>query len=340
MIDLRSDTVTRPTPAMREAMARAVVGDDVYGEDPTVKELEERTAALLGKEAALFVSSGTMGNQLALLTGTRRADEVIVGEDAHMAFYESGAAPMLAGVQFAVAGTGGLFGADDVVRATKPSAYYHPRSSLVAVENTHNRGGGRVFPQRDVLEIAAVARRHGLGLHLDGARLWNASVATRLPPRELATPFDSVSVCFSKGLGAPVGSCFASDRDRVIAARRFRKILGGGMRQVGLLAAAALHALDHHVDRLAEDHARARRLAEALVGAPGVRLDPARVETNIVVFETALPAEGLVERVRREGVLLSVMGTHLVRVVTHLDVDDAAVSTAIDVVRRVLRDGG
>ncbi|HTN90833.1 MAG TPA: threonine aldolase family protein, partial [Sorangium sp.] len=212
MIDLRSDTVTRPTAAMRAAMAAAEVGDDVYREDPTVRRLEERVAELTGKEAALFVPSGTMGNQIALLCHTQRGDEVIAGEGAHCAFYESGAAPAWSGVQFAFAGRGGLFTAADVEDAIKPPLYYLPRTRVVAIENTHNRAGGRVFPQDDVLAIASVARAHGLALHLDGARLWNASVASGRPVAELAAPFDTVSVCFSKGLGAPVGSALCGGR--------------------------------------------------------------------------------------------------------------------------------
>ncbi len=204
MIDLRSDTVTRPSPAMREAMARAEVGDDVYGEDPTVRMLEETVASLLGKEAALFVPSGTMGNQLALLTSTRRGDEVVCGEGAHLAWFESGAGAALSGVQFAVAGRGGLFNVAEMEAAVKPNAYYYPRTSLVAIENTHNRAGGRVFPFDDVLAIARRARELGLRLHLDGARLWNAATVTGAPLAQLAAPFDTVSVCFSKGLGAPI----------------------------------------------------------------------------------------------------------------------------------------
>ena len=215
MIDLRSDTVTKPTPAMRKAMAEAEVGDDVYGEDPTVHALEERVAALLGKEAALFVTSGSMGNQLAIAVQTRPGDEVIVGEGAHPVFYEAGAGAALSGVQFAVAGSGGLFTAADMESVVKPRAYYTPRTSLVCVENTHNRAGGRVFPQRDAEAVAARARELGLSVHLDGARLWNAATTTGKTERELAAPFDTVSVCFSKGLCAPVGSAFVSTRENV-----------------------------------------------------------------------------------------------------------------------------
>src|SRR5258706_9031728 len=215
MIDLRSDTVTRPTPAMREAMARAEVGDDVYGEDPTVRALEELVASIAGKDAALFVPSGTMGNQLAIMTSTRRGDEVVCGDGAHLAWFESGAGAALSGVQFAAAGRGGLFDAEEMEAAVKPRAYYHPRTSLVAVENTHNRAGGRVFRQADVLAIAKRARELDLGLHLDGARIWNTSAKTGISVAELAAPFDTVSLCFSKGLGAPVGSALCSTKKRI-----------------------------------------------------------------------------------------------------------------------------
>ena len=213
MIDLRSDTVTRPTPAMREAIARAEVGDDVFGEDPSVRALEEEVAKIVGKEAALFVTTGTMGNQLAIAVHTRPGEEVVVGEGAHVVHYESGAGPALSGVQFAIAGAGGLFDADAMEVRIQPKAYWAPRTSLVCVENTHNRAGGRVFPQADAVAIAARARTHGLGVHLDGARIWNAAAATGLAVAELAAPFDTVSVCFSKGLGAPVGSALCAPRE-------------------------------------------------------------------------------------------------------------------------------
>ena len=318
MIDLRSDTVTRPSEGMRRAMAEAEVGDDVYGEDPTVRALEERTAALLGKEAALFVPSGTMGNQVSLLCHTQRGDEVIIGEAAHCAFYESGAMAAWSGAQPIVAGQGGLFVAADVEAAIKPTQYYHPRTSLVAIENTHNRAGGRVFPQREVLAIAAVARAHGLALHLDGARLWNAAAATGLSLAELAAPFDSISVCFSKGLGAPVGSAVVGSKDLIRAAHRFRKMLGGGMRQAGVLAAGALYALEHNLPRIAEDHAAARAIGEALAAVPGVGVHP--VETNIVQFDAPGPAEAVMAAAAKRGVLVGATGPRRIRAVLHLDV--------------------
>jgi threonine aldolase len=319
--DLRSDTLTRPTSGMRAALAAAEVGDDVYGEDPTVRLLEERVAELFGKESALFVPSGTMGNQIGLLVHTRPGDEVIIGEGSHCAFYESGAGAAWAGVQFAIAGRGGLFTSSELVDAVKPAADHFPRTSLVVVENTHNRAGGRIFPHTDVQGIAHVAREHALGLHLDGARVWNASIATGTALRELAAPFDTLSVCFSKGLGAPVGSAFLGSRDHVRAAHRFRKMLGGGMRQAGILAAAALYAIDHHVARLAEDHRTARLFADELRGAPGVELPAHPIETNIVQFVvTRVDAYELAQRAAKHGVLLNATSHRTLRAVAHLDI--------------------
>jgi threonine aldolase len=329
IIDLRSDTVTRPTRAMREVMARAEVGDDVYGEDPTVARLERETAALLGKEAALFVPSGTMGNQISLLVHTRPGDEVIVGEGAHVAFYESGAGAAIAGVQFLMVGRGGTFSGDDVRAHAKPLRDYHPRTSLVALENTHNRGGGKLFPEHDAAEVARAAKELGLALHLDGARLWNAAVASGRSPAELAAPYDTVNVCFSKGLGAPVGSALAGTRDAISRARRFRKMLGGGMRQAGVLAAAALHALEHHRERLADDHAHAALLARELANA-GYPIDPASVQTNVVIVRLERGgAEELAELAARSSVLVGALDTRTLRLVTHLDVDrDGALEAA------------
>ena len=327
MIDLRSDTVTRPTPGMRRAMAEAEVGDDVYREDPTTRLLEERVAEITGKEAALFVPSGTMGNQIALLCQTQRGDEVVIGEGAHCAFYESGAAPAWSGVQFVVAGRGGLFTAAELEDVIKPPAYYHPRTRLVAVENTHNRAGGRVFPEDDARAVAAAARARGLAVHLDGARIWNAAAKTGRSVAALAEPFDTVSVCFSKGLGAPVGSALCGGAGLIEAALRFRKMLGGGMRQVGVLAAAALHALDHHRERLAEDHAAASAIAAALREVPGAEVP--EPETNIVMVDTpGAPASRFVEAAERRGVRVSAFGPRRVRLCTHLDLAPADVPRA------------
>jgi threonine aldolase len=320
-IDLRSDTITRPTAAMREAIARAEVGDDVYGEDPTVLRLEAEVAGLLGKERGLFVSSGTMGNQLAILGHCRPGDEVVVGEGSHSVWYESGAGAALGGVQFAVAGRGGLFDEPALDAAIKPPQHWYPRTRLVAIEDTHNRAGGRVWPIAQLRAVAERARARGLATHLDGARLWNAAAASGTTVAERAAPFDTVTVCLSKGLGAPVGSVLCGSADFIEGARRHRKMLGGGMRQVGLLAAAGLHALAHHRDRLVEDHENARAFGEALSDRR-VRVDLSAIETNIVnVTLETLDAEAVVARARALGLLVGATGPRTVRAVTHLDVD-------------------
>ncbi len=337
-VDLRSDTLTRPTLEMRQAMASADVGDDVFGEDPTVRMLEEEVAALLGKEAALFVSSGTMGNQLAIRCQTEPGDEVIVGEGAHVAWYESGAGPALSGVQFQTVGRGGLFGARDVEEACKPRAYWCPRTSLVCVENTHNRGGGRVFPQVEIESIARAAKKEQLALHLDGARLWNASVASGTSVLDMAAWFDTVSVCFSKGLGAPVGSALVGSSDLIQRARRLRKMWGGGMRQVGILAACARYALAHHVARLSDDHANAKDFAGALLGITGVKVT--LPETNIVHLEFDAPcALEMAEMLAKLGVRLSVTDPNRLRAVTHLGITRDDIGVATGTIRRVLLEG-
>jgi len=338
MIDLRSDTVTRPTPAMRRAIAEAPVGDDVLGDDPTVAALERRVAETLGKEAAVFMPSGTMSNQVAIRAHTEPGDEILVEATAHCYFYESGGPAALAGVMCRLlAGTRGLFTAADVRAALRPRNLHFPPTKLVCVENTHNRGGGAVWPLAQTAEVADAARQAALALHLDGARLWNASVATGVPEREYARHFDSVSVCFSKGLGAPVGSALAGTAAFIARARRFRKMFGGGMRQAGLLAAAALYALEHHRDRLAEDHAHARRLAEGLAALPGIVLDPATVETNLVLFRvTAMPAPDLAARLQEAGVHVLASGPDTIRAVMHLDVSETQAEEAVAVFRRVL----
>jgi threonine aldolase len=316
--DLRSDTVTRPSAAMRAAMAAAEVGDDVYREDPTIARLEERVAELLGKPAALFVPSGTMANQIALLCHCRPGDEAIVGKAAHSVFYESGAPAAWSGVQFEQVGEGGLFTAADVAAAIKPRAYYCPRTHLVMIENTHTHGGGRVFPQSDVVAIAKLAQREQLRLHLDGARLWNAAAAVGRPVAELCAPCDTVSVCFSKGLGAPVGSAICGSEAVIEAALRFRKMLGGGMRQAGILAAGALYALEHNRDRLIDDHHAAQRLAAALGELPGVTVSAG--ETNILHATITGEADQVVKLAKERGVLIAALGPHQLRLVTHLDV--------------------
>jgi threonine aldolase len=335
MIDLRSDTVTRPSEAMRVAMARADVGDDVFGEDPTVNALQAAVAQITGKEAVLFVPSGTMGNQLAIATQTRPGDEVIVGEGAHPIHHEGGAAAALSGVQFAVAGTGGFFTADAIEKVVLPRQYWTPRTSLVAIENTHNRSGGRVWVVPQAREVADKARALGLASHLDGARIWNASAACGVDVTTLCAPFDTVSVCFSKGLGAPAGSAFCGPRAIVDEARRLRKRWGGGMRQAGILAAGALYALKHHRARLAEDHANARVFADALAGAPGVVIDLSAVQTNIVNVDLAsASADAVAQTARARGVLVLATGPKRLRVVTHLDVSRQDVERSAEIVAR------
>jgi len=332
MIDLRSDTVTRPTPEMRRAMAEAEVGDDVLGDDPTVARLEARVCDILGKEAAVYMPSGTMTNQTAIRAWTEPGDEILLEATAHSYFYESGAPAALAGVMCRlIAGERGLFTADQVRGVLRPRNEHFPRTKLVAVENTHNRGGGTVWPIDQVAEVAAVAREAGLAMHLDGARLWNAAVASGVPEAEYAGHFDSASVCFSKGLGAPVGSALAGDAAFVARARRFRKMFGGGMRQAGIIAAGALYALDHHRERLIRDHANAKRLAVALAPLPGIEIDPETVETNIVVFRvTRMPAAELVERLKAVDVLVLARDAESLRAVTNLNVTADQVEEAIE----------
>jgi len=339
-IDLRSDTVTLPSPGMRKAMADAPVGDDQYGEDPSVNRLQDRIAELLGKEAALFVPSGTMANQIALKILTRPGDEVILGDEAHIVWHESGAGAANSGVQFAVVGRGGVFSATDLRAAYKPPGHIvFPPTTLVAVENTHNRGGGVVFPQHDATEICAAARQLGLASYLDGARLFNAAAATGFPLAELAAPFDVVSVALSKGLGCPVGSLIAGRHDHISRARRARRMFGGAMRQSGILAAAGLYALDNNLSRLAEDHVNARLLAERLANLRGVQLDLATLQSNIVIFrmaEGAPDAASIVARAQEKGVLVSAFGERIVRAVTHLDVSPDQCRHAAELLAEVI----
>jgi threonine aldolase len=339
-IDLRSDTVTSPSSGMRQAMAAAPVGDDQYGEDPSVNRLQERIAELLGKEAALFLPSGTMANQIGLKILTRPGDDVVVGEEAHIVWHESGAASANSGVQFTVVGRGGLFTTADLRDAYKPPGHIvFPPTTLVAIENTHNRGGGVVFPQTDAVAICALARELGLASYLDGARLFNAAAASGHSLAELAAPFDFVSVALSKGLGCPVGSLIAGRYAGIVRARRARRMFGGAMRQSGILAAAGLYALDHNLARLVEDHVDAKILAERLAGLRGVRLDLATVQSNIVIFrmeEGAPDAATIVARAQEAGVLVSAFGERTVRAVTHIDVSRDQCRRAADLLAQVI----
>jgi threonine aldolase len=330
-VDLRSDTLTRPTPAMRRAMADAEVGDDIWREDPTTRRLEARVAERFGREAALFVPSGTMGNQICLRLAAGAGTECLAHEDNHILWYESGAAPLLSGIQLhALAGPRGRLDPAAVRARVRPAEYGVP-TTAVSVEQTHNRGGGAVQPLADLEELRAVASAAGLHLHCDGARIWNAAVASGTPLERYGVLFDSLSVCFSKGLAAPVGSAVVGDRDLVERARRVRQLLGGGMRQSGVLAAAALVAVDQMVDRLADDHANARRTAATVAAAVPGSTDPALAETNIVLL--AAPAfgtdgPGLVKRLAGAGVLAAATGPDQVRLVFHYEVDGDAADRA------------
>lgn len=341
MIDLRSDTVTVPTDGMRKAMARAEVGDDVYGEDPTVNRLQEMAAALLSKRFALFVPSGTMANQLAIRSHTQPGQEVIVESKSHIVRYEQGAAGALAGVQLHwVPGERGIMSAEQVEAAIRPTDPHSISTALICLENTHNAGGGTIYPLATIEKIRALAAKHNIPMHLDGARLMNAVAATTLPPASYAQHFETVSLCLSKGLGAPVGSLLiSSDRQLIDHARRFRRMYGGAMRQAGVLAAAGIYALEHHVARLTEDHSHAKKLARLLQQIPSVQIAPQHVETNIVIFDVTdqrrTPAE-IVAALKEQGVLINPIGELSYRAVTHLNVSAKQIDEAGAVFMRVL----
>lgn len=340
-IDLRSDTVTRPTPAMMRAMSQAELGDDVLGDDPTVNRLQEQVASLLGKEAACFVPSGTMANQAAIRAHTEPGDEIIAHADSHIIHYETGAPAAIAGCMIApLAGARGQFTAEDVRRSIRKSDYHAPRSRMLVVENTHNRGGGSVWTLDAVRSVTDAARESGLRTHLDGARLWNACAASGRQPKEFAQYFDTVSTCFSKGLGAPVGSAVAGSREVIARVFRFRKMMGGAMRQSGVLAAAALHALEHHRERLKDDHANARRLAAAIADMPGLSVDMSSVESNIVYMDvdSSVGSAGeMCSRLRGAGVWMLPTAPQKIRAVTHLDVDAGMIDRAIGIMGQALR---
>ena len=340
-IDLRSDTVTKPTPAMRKAMAEAEVGDDVYGEDPTVNALQEKLAKLLGKEASIFAASGTMANQLAIKAHTQPGDELIMEATSHPYNFEGGAIAAISGVQvYCLHGVRGILDPSQIETAIRPADHHYAVTRLVCIENTHNRGAGSIYPLKTMEEIYKIAKARGLMVHLDGARLFNASVATGIKPHEYARFADSVSVCISKGLGCPVGSLVAGSREFVDRIHRFRKMIGGGMRQVGILAAAGIYALDHHVDRLKEDHDNAKRLATGLKEIRGITVNPDHVETNIIIFGvagTGMTSPAVRDAMKNEGVLMNALPGNEIRLVTHLDVSRDDIDKSLAAFRKVIR---
>ncbi|MSR33094.1 MAG: low-specificity L-threonine aldolase [Gemmataceae bacterium] len=339
-IDLRSDTVTRPTPGMRAAMLAAEVGDDVFQEDPTIKALEEKVASLLGKEAAVFCPSGTMSNQMSIRTHTQSADEIICEESCHIFNWEAGGPAALSGVSCrTLRGQDGVLEVHHVEGMVRPPNDHYPRTRVLCVENTHNRCGGKVQPFETLKSLRDWTKKNNLAFHLDGARLWNASIASGIPLDQWGGLFDSVSVCFSKGLGAPVGSALTGSKDFIHRARRFRKLFGGGMRQAGILAAAAIYALDNHFQRMVEDHENAQIFARAVRETPGLEIDHPTVETNIIWFRVdsaVVQVPQMVAAFKAEGVLIHTSGLNLMRAVTHLDVSKAQVAKAAGIVKKVV----
>ncbi|MBC8258882.1 MAG: aminotransferase class I/II-fold pyridoxal phosphate-dependent enzyme [SAR324 cluster bacterium] len=338
MIDLRSDTITLPSAEMRKVMAQAPVGDDVFSDDPTVNALEQRTAEILGKEAAVFMPSGTMTNQVAVRTHTQPGDEILLDENAHIYFYEGGGTAALSGaICRLIPGTRGIFGAVEMEAAMRPVDVHYPQSKIVCVENTTNRGGGKVWPLEKLAEVQNSARENNLIMHLDGARIWNAAAALNVTEAEIAKFFDSVSVCFSKGLGAPVGSALVGSQDFILEARRFRKQYGGGMRQAGIIAAGALYALDNHRSRLAEDHANAKAFAQGLAEIPGIEINPGDVETNIIMFGLSkMTSAELIKRLGELDTHMLAMDSRSIRAVTNLMVTEKQISEALEQIRSIL----
>lgn len=340
MIDLRSDTITKPTPEMREVMAGAEVGDDVLGDDPTVRKLEIRTAELLGLESAVYMPSGTMTNQIALKAHTSPGDEIFLHKDAHIYYYESGAPAALSGLMCnLLEGERGIFCAETLRHAVRKSDIHMPRPKLLCVENTHNRGGGSVWPLEQLDEVTKTADELGLKTHLDGARLWNAAVALGVSEKEIvADRFDSVSVCFSKGLGAPVGSCLAGSSDFIERSRRLRKMFGGGMRQAGIIAAGALYAMENHHERLGEDHENAKALANGIADLSGIEINLSDVETNIVIFgSTKISAEQLTNSLSEKNVLMLAFGPDRVRAVTSMAVNSKDIASVIGIIKDIIK---
>ena len=337
-VDLRSDTVTLPTAEMRKAIAEAELGDDVYGEDPTIRRLEELAAGRMGKEAAVLVTSGTQGNLVGVLSHTQRGDEVIVGEQAHILHYEVAGCAVVGAVQLRPLRTvDGMFDLNDIQLAIRPGDLHSPRTAALCIENTHNRQGGAVLDASQVKEIAAIAHAANVPVHLDGARVFNAAAALGVPVSALTADVDSVTFCLSKGLSAPVGSVLCGKADYIQTARRYRKILGGGMRQGGIIAAAGIVALNTMVDRLPEDHANARVLAEGLAEIPGIKLSPEKVRTNIVIFDVtaSTPIPQLIGLMRERGLLCGQAGPGRIRMVTHYGISRPDVERAVAIAREV-----
>ncbi|MFA6540193.1 MAG: low-specificity L-threonine aldolase [Bacteroidota bacterium] len=339
LIDLRSDTVTKPSKAMREAMANAEVGDDVFGEDPTVIALQEKVAAMLGKEKALYVSSGCLSNQLAVKAHTFAGDEILLERDAHIFNYETAAPAVLSSVQVqTVPGTLGVFTAEQLLPLVRPDLYYMPKTRLIAVENTHNRAGGTIFPLDEIKKISAFAKERDIIFHLDGARLWNASVASGISVKEWAKYFDSVSVCFSKGLGAPVGSAICGSEKFIQKVHKWRKVFGGGMRQAGIIAAGALYAVEHNIDRLKEDHDKAKYFAEEVSTIPKLTINLNSVQTNIVLVDvqkTGKSPNEIITIFKDNGILVSGGTFTSIRAVMHLDVSMEQVRFAVEKIKQL-----
>lgn len=339
IIDLRSDTVTKPTPRMRQIMATAEVGDDVFNDDPTVVKLEKKVAQILGKEAALYVPSGTMANQISLRTLCDPGDEVICERKAHIVFDEVAAAAALSGIMLRpVDGENGKLSPEQIEDAYHHPDIHRPNSRLVALENTHNRAGGKVLDLDYINTIALLTRRLELSYYLDGARLWNAAIALKVTPAQLAAPFEMVSVCFSKGLGAPIGSAVTGSRENIQKARRIRKMFGGGMRQVGIVASAALYALENNYTRLQEDHDRAKKLADGLAHVEGINIDPNDIQTNIVIFRIEKPQAQFLKKMADMGVLMVSFGKDLIRAVVHLDIAEEDISVAVSVAAQAIKE--
>lgn len=338
--DFRSDTLTKPTHEMRLAMMKAEVGDDVFGEDPTVNRLQEMIAEMTGKEAALFVTSGTQGNEVCISTHTKPGQEIIVGKESHIFNYECGGPALLSGVQlYPINEQNGIVTVEQVKSAVRHVDVHYPQTSLVCLENTHNRSGGIILPLKNIESISEFARSQNLKMHLDGARLWNACVATGISLKEYCRHFDSISLCFSKGLGAPVGSIVVGDKHFINRVHYYRKVYGGGMRQIGILAAACVYAVENHFSRLQEDHQRARKFAEVISHIPAIKVDLETVQTNIVVFDVAKPnfsAEKFVGTLRENGVLMLEIDPNRIRAVTHLDLTDEDIDKAIKVLTDLL----